>query len=113
MKKTFLLRSAAGIEHYMIEDESGTRFEAVAPTDPIIEFAKTLRNHNDGYTADRSIRRVAIIPEIIVQKWRNEEGLDVYNPDHADRLARKLNDPDWAHLRSADGHIGYSNGMMR
>lgn len=113
MKRTFLLRSSAGIEHYMIEDENGTSFEAVAPTDPIIEQNKAMRNHNDGYSPSREFRRVAIIPEILIQKWRNEEGWDVYNPDHADKLAQKLNDPDYAFLRTADGHIGYSNGVMR
>lgn len=112
MRRTHLLTSVAGIDHFMIEDENGTSFQAVGATDPIIERNKAMRNHNDGYSPTRELRRVAHIPEIIIQKWKNEEGLDVFNPDHADRLAKKLNDSDWAYLRTADGHIGVRNGVI-
>jgi hypothetical protein len=113
MRRTFLFRSSAGVDHYMIEDENGTRFEAIAATDPVIERNKAMRNHNDGYTADRSMRRVASIPYIVGIKWLNEEGWWFMDPEHADKLAAKLNSSDWAHLRTADGHLGVSNGIMR
>jgi hypothetical protein len=35
------------------------------------------------------------------------------DPAHADKLARKLNDPDWAYLRTAPGRLGVTNGVMR
>lgn len=42
----------------------------------------------------------AHIPPVIVVKWLNEDGLNVFDPDHAPRLRRKLNDPEWAYLRT-------------
>lgn len=112
-KRTFLLTSSAGIDHYMIEDENGIAFAATGETDPIIERNKVLRNNTDGFTQDRSMCHAASIPQIIVNKWLIEEGLDIYNPDHEDRLAKKLNDPDWAYLRTGGGNLGVSNGQMR
>jgi len=113
MKRTYLFTSSAGIQHWMREDENGTSFEAVSETDPVIERNKAMLTHNDGYTADRSMRRVASIPYIIMHKWLNEEGWWALDPEHADKLAAKLNSSDWAHLRTAEGHLGVSNGMMR
>lgn len=113
MSKTFLFTSSAGIDHYMVEDENGTSFAAVAPTDPVIEHNKKLATHNDGYTSDRSMRRVASIPYIIGLKWLNEEGWWFMDPEHHDKLAQKLNSSDWRHLRTAEGHLGMSNGIMR
>ena len=112
-RKTFLLRSVAGVDHYMIEDEDGTRFYSEQHTDPIIEMNKKMATANDGYTPSREMRRVATIPVVQRYKWLIEEGWDCYDPEHADRLVKKLNDPEWAHLRTAPGRIGYSNGVMR
>jgi hypothetical protein len=119
MSKRHLLRSAYGIDHYIETDEldGGTRFHSVAATDPVIEQNKAMRTHNDGYSPSRELRRVASIPFIIGLQWLNEEGwwfLDAgHDPDVAVKLARKLNDPDWAYLRTADGQVGVSNGVMR
>lgn len=117
MSRRYLFTSSAGIRHYMIEDEDGTRFQAVAPTDHIVERNKAMATHNDGYTADRSMRRVASIPYIIGLRWLNEEGwwfMDAgHDPDVAKKLAAKLNDPEWRHLRTAEGRIGVTDGMMR
>lgn len=113
MSKSFLFTSSAGIDHYMVEDENGTSFAAVAPTDPVIERNKAMATHNDGYTASRELRRVASIPYIIGLKWLNEEGWWFLDPECSDKLAAKLNDPDWRHLRTAEGHVGVSNGILR
>ena len=58
----------------------------------------------------REMKRVASIPAGLVAKWLMEEGLDVFNPEHAERVARKLNDPDYAYLRTAPGHLGMIDG---
>lgn len=111
---TYLDTSPSGVRRYFRIEDDGTIVTAAShDTTPIIERNKAMRNHNDGYTPSRELRRVASIPNIIIAQWLHEEGLDVYNPDHADRLAKKLNDPDWAYLRTADGHLGVSNGVMR
>jgi hypothetical protein len=83
----------------------------------VLERNKAEALHNDGYTADRSMRRAARIPYIIGLKWKNEEGwwfMDAgHDPDVAKKLAAKLNSNEFAYLRTAEGHLGVSNGIMR
>lgn len=111
--KTFLFRSDAGIDHYMIEEDGKTRFAAYGDVSPIIEQNKTQANLNDGYTPSREMRRVASIPYAVGLQWYNEEGWWFEDPQYADRLAKKLNDPDWRHLRTAEGRVGLTNGRIR
>ncbi len=95
-----------GVAHYWRDTEEGGEILSLQDVASILEDNRAQYNHNDGYNADRSMRRVAYIPQIIIQKWLNEEGLDVWNPEHKQRLMRKLNDPDWRYLRTAEGRLG-------
>ena len=72
----------------------------------IIEWNKAAQTHNDGYTKDRSWRRAGEIPAVIISKWLHEEGIDVYNPDHWDAVAKKLDSNEYLYLRTAPGRIG-------
>ena len=114
MRETFLLTTEQGISHYLVEDDQGiAHFKAVGETDPVIERNKAMLTHNDGYTPSREMRRVASIPYILINKWIVEEGVNVLDPANADFLKKKLNDPDYAFLRTAEGRIGMSNGVLR
>jgi hypothetical protein len=108
-----LYTSSAGIEHKMIRTDEETTFVATGATDPIIERNKALATHNDGYTADRTMRRVASIPLIIWLKWKDEEGVDIFKRGSEEFLCRKLNDPEFQYLRTAPGQLQYSNGRFR
>ena len=108
-----LFTSSAGIEHRMVRTDEETQFLATGATDPVIEQNKTWATQNDGYTQDRSMRRVATIPTIIWLKWLNEEGVDAYKPENTKWLCDRLNDSDWAWLRTAPGRLEYSNGRFR
>ena len=79
----------------------------------VLEHNKIYRNHNDGYSESRELRRVARIPDAVGLKWLIEEGWWYGDQENADRLLKKLNDPDWAHLRTADGQLALSNGVIR
>lgn len=108
-------RSSAGIDYHWRDEVDGSatiiRSQDVSAA---LEANKAMANHNDGYSKSRELRRVAHIPNIIRDKWLNEEGWDAYRPDlYADKLVQKLNDPDWAYLRTAHGRVGVSNGVMR
>jgi hypothetical protein len=48
---------------------------------------------------------VARIPLIIVEKWRNELGVDYWNPDHQDKVDALLNSNEWRWLRTDWGTI--------
>lgn len=60
---------------------------------------------HDGYSKSRELRRVANIPNSLLLKWKLEEGIDFYNPNHKEAIRRKLNDPDYRFLRTSLGTI--------
>lgn len=111
--KIDLLTSAAGIHHTWVQEDSGWRIASSQDVEPILDRNKAMATHNDGYTADRSMRRVATIPFIVQQMWLNDEGWDAFDPDNVDKLAQKLNSSEWAHLRTAPGRVAVTNGVMR
>lgn len=70
---------------------------------PVLERNKAMAGHNDGWSPSRELRRAAFIPNIVRQKWLQEEGWDAFRPDlYGEQLRRKLNDPDWRYLRTAE-----------
>lgn len=115
MRRRHLFTSGAGVRHDWEDVGDGEYLiHSVQDTTPVLERNKALANHNDGYTPTREMRRVATIPTILRNKWLAEEGWDAFRPDlYAEKLMRKLNDPDYAHLRTAEGALGVSNGVLR
>jgi hypothetical protein len=106
---------AGDVAHFWEDDgEGGGLVHSVQDVAPILERNKALYVANDGYSPSRELRRVAFIPNIVRQKWLNEEGWDAYRPDlYGDRLVAKLNDPEWRFLRTAPGRLGLANGKIR
>jgi len=48
-------------------------------------------------------RHIATIPNIIIERWMKEDGVNVLglsSEDFGEFIRRKLNDPDWRHLRT-------------
>jgi hypothetical protein len=105
-----LLTSTAGIRWgYRDEPGQGVTFAAQADVTPILEANQAAASHNNGYSPDKSLRRCATIPLIILQKWRETEGWDPFNtsdPDVQKKLAAKLDDPEWQYLRTAEFRVG-------
>lgn len=83
-----------------------TIIETVQDVAPILEHNKALQNADDqGWSPSRDLRRAATIPDIIVLKWRNEYGIDVFDRNHWPAVKRLLNDPEWRYLRTAPGTL--------
>lgn len=76
-----------------------------ADVEPILERNKALAASGDGYTPSRELRRAASIPMAIIEKWRNELGVDVFNQDHMPAVRRLLNSNEYAFLRTAPGRL--------
>lgn len=76
-----------------------------ADVEPILEHNKALYTSGDGYSPSREWRRAASIPMAIVEKWRVEKGVDVFNPDHMPAVCRLLNSNEYLYLRTAPGHL--------
>jgi hypothetical protein len=114
MSRRHLLTSAAGVRYTWEDQADGTYLiHGTQDLTDVLDDNKAKANHNDGYSKSREMRRVAHIPFIIRNKWMAEEGWDCFDHENADLLMRKLNDPDWRYLRTADGRLGISNGVMR
>lgn len=100
--------------HYFAENHDGFAIASVQDVAPILEEVQAQRMHNDGYSQDRSVRRVAHVPASVRDLWLQQEGWDAYRPDlYAEKLAEKFNDPDWYHLRTADGQMSARSGILR
>ncbi len=97
---------------YRHDGEGGVIVRTSQDVAPLLDRNKAMANHNDGYSESRELRRVASIPAMVRLKWL-EEGWDCLDPNCADKLMRKLNDPDYAYLRTAEGRLGISNGVVR
>lgn len=96
------------------DGQGGLLIRSVQDVGPILERNKALQTANDGYNADRDIRRVATIPAIVRQYFVNQEGWDPGKPHlYPEKMVQLLNDPDWAFLRTAPGRIGLTNGIIR
>jgi hypothetical protein len=69
--------------------------------EPVLDANGRLANDTDGYSPSRDLQHVASIPLVVWEQWL-QEGLDP-NDDMA--LMRKLNNGDWAKLRTGAGRI--------
>lgn len=68
----------------------------------ILDANKVLQN-DDQLTKDgikNSWWHYAQIPNIIIEKWKNEHGVDVFNKDHEKAVYKLLNDPQYKFLKT-------------
>ena len=75
-------------------------FERVQDVEPILERNKVLQNIPQKSDWGRHI---GTIPNVIIEKWMHEEGVNVLGlrGDEWGRfIKKKLNDPDYRHLRT-------------
>ena len=79
--------------------------ERVQDVESVLARNKALAREDDGYSPSRELRRAASIPLVVAEKWRNELGVDVLDPDHWAAVKRLLNDPEWRWLRTAEGRL--------
>jgi hypothetical protein len=104
--KEHLLTSSAGIDHYLRHEGDGSiHLESHQDAQPFLEVNKAMYTHNDGYNADRTMRRAASIPSILVYKWLIEEGWNAADPKNWDKLKKKLNSSEYLYLRTAPGTL--------
>lgn len=79
--------------------------QRVQDVEPILDHNKALQN-----TPQRteSFRHVGTVPNVILEKWINEEGAPVLSMSaHEFKrfIRRKLNDPDYRWLKTTDGRL--------
>jgi len=68
----------------------------------ILDANKALQNDDD--VTKKGIKKswwhYAQIPNIVIEKWLNEHGVDVYNKDHQKKVFKLLNDPEYRYLKT-------------
>lgn len=101
-----LWTSAAGVQTYFKANGDGTyTVWSTQDNDPLLEHNAQLRGLDDrGYTSpSKDFRREGSVPLALIEKWKQEEGVNVLLPEGHDFLRKKLNDSDWANLRTSEG----------
>jgi hypothetical protein len=87
-----------------VEDSDGSLIvHREADVEPLLELNKALAASGDGYSPSRELRRAATVPNIIIEKWKNEHGIDLSNPDHMPKVLELLDSNEYAFLRTAPG----------
>lgn len=75
---------------------------------PVVEWAKNLSSGGlENLThsmRQKQSRHAACVPESVYLLWRTE-GIDIWNNDHWPMVRKKLNDPEYAHLRTWKGTL--------
>ena len=100
-----LLTSEKGISWSFSQDGDQTHIKAEQDLTAYFEQNKAMRNHNDGWSDTKELRRVASIPDIIALHWLHTEGWWYQDKEAAGKLREKLNSSDWSYLRTADGRV--------
>jgi hypothetical protein len=81
--------------------------------EPALEINKSLYTSGDGYSPSRELRRAASIPLSIVEKWKNELGVDIFNPDHLPKVRELLDSNEYRFLRTAPGTLSRKHRPLR
>lgn len=88
---------------FVDETEKKLTFVNVQDVEPILELNKAQRS--EDHVSDWG-RRIARVPNAILLQWYYEEqargntSLQMYSDEFDRIIARKLDDPDWAYLRT-------------
>ena len=74
---------------------------------PLLELNKKELNGDSMYgpQVNPGMRKVASIPLVVIEKWKRELGIDVFNKDHMPKVKQLLNDPSYRWLRTHESTI--------
>lgn len=85
----------------------------VQDTEASLNNNVAMANHNDGWSVegskdDKLLRRMAHVPFVVMEKWKQELGVDYRStdPDQQAAVNRLLDSSDWQKLRTAHWTIG-------
>lgn len=85
---------------YTYSDDGDITISTSQDCQPILDRNKELAN--EPLDKRKDIWRVASIPPVVQMKWLVEEGIDVFDPEHAPAVRKKLNSNEWRYLRTSE-----------
>lgn len=70
--------------------------------DTILELNKVQAMDTDQQRKQikKDLVRYARIPNTVIIKWKQELGVDLFNPNHKAKVFQLLNDPEWKYLKT-------------
>ena len=88
--------------HEYIHSEDKTIISREQDVTSILEMNKAMANNDDIWKqgVKNSWAHYAQIPNIIVEKWLNEHGVNLYNKDHEKAVFKLLNQPEYRYLKT-------------
>lgn len=68
----------------------------------LVDLATTVRNQPDAWSqgVKKGMAHYAIIPNIVIEKWLNDHGVNVYDKTHEKEVYRLLNKPEYRYLKT-------------
>lgn len=103
MKRLFDRDPSRGLTTWWEDTPEGFLLRYEQDVEPLIDENRRKQNAGrDYYASAGDYWKVASIPVTVQYKWMIEDGIDITNPDHWPRVQRKLNDPDWRYLKTAE-----------
>jgi hypothetical protein len=88
---------------YKMNSDGDLTVTTAQDVEPILELNKAQYNETVHKSPNGEMWHAARIPPVVQLKWLLEDGIDVFDPEHARKVAQKLNSSDWRHLRT--GHF--------
>lgn len=103
--KRELLDSSGGVLTYFSYDphKDRTIIETEQDVSSILRSNKASYNQHHGAWGDGD--RVARIPQVVLDRYRQKTGIDLMKPENEAHLRRFLNDPDNRFMRTRPGRV--------
>ena len=110
MKRLLDFNPLTGVAQYHEYDSltKKTTIETVQNVDRYLERNKCLRD-DESYSKEgikKEWWHAASIPVVVQYKWLKDYGVDIFNKDHAQKVNKLLDSPDWRYLKTTEGRIG-------
>ena len=93
---------------FTIKPDGGLEIRTFQDVEPILDANKALQNDrdfNNGYTEGNDMKHVASIPLNLLHIWAKEHGVSPMGQEMTEIIRKKLNDPNYAYLRTGKGQI--------
>jgi hypothetical protein len=82
---------------------------SVQDIEPILELNKKEQNNDSMYgignTETLGMRKVASIPLVVIEKWKQELGFDIMNKNDWPKVKQLLNDPENRFFRTNESKL--------
>lgn len=101
MKRLLTSDPLTGIETWFHKDGAGFQLERTQDVSAILEQNKAMQNDGSGgWSKSREFRHAAVVPDVILEMWAKEAGLQMNDKAFGEVVKRKLNDPDNRFMRT-------------